>query len=110
MNLENNIILHSAVEQFGEVPQLVMTMEETSELTQALSKYLRGNDNQDNIAEEMADVYIMLRQLEIIFKNENLVESYIEKKIKRLSERLNNHKTKTESPEKWEQLKLEGFD
>lgn len=110
MNLESNMTLHSAVKQFGEVSQLVMTMEETSELTQALSKYLRGYNNQDNIAEEMADVYIMLRQLEIIFKNENLVESYIEKKIKRLSERLDNHKSKTESSERWEQLKLEGFD
>ena len=110
MNLQCNMILHSAVQEFGEVPQLVMTMEESAELTQALSKYLRGGNNQDNIAEEMADVYIMLRQLEIIFNNESLVEDYIDKKIKRLSNRIQNHKENKDTPETWEQLTLEGFD
>lgn len=98
MNLESNMILRSAIETFGETPQIIMAMEESSELTQALSKHLRGQDNDDNIAEEIADVYIMLRQLEIIFKNESLVDDYMEKKIKRLSERLNNYKPKEDSP------------
>lgn len=80
-------MLRTAVKKFGEVPQLVMTMEETAELTQALSKYLRGNDNKDNIAEEIADVSIMLQQLQIIFGNKSLVNKYIEQKINRLSEK-----------------------
>lgn len=100
MNLESNMILHSAIEKFGEAPQIIMAMEESSELTQALSKHLRGQNNDDNVAEEIADVYIMLRQLEIIFKNESLVDNYIEKKIQRLSEKLNKYKPKEDSPRK----------
>ena len=61
-----------------------MTIEETSELTQALTKCLRGHNNQDNIAEEIADVYIVLKSLEIIFNNENEVDNYIKEKISRL--------------------------
>lgn len=98
MNLECNMILHSAVQEFDEVTQLAMAIEEGAELTQALSKRLRGEDNRDNIAKEMADVYIMLRKLEIIFNNGSLVDDYINKKISRLSERIQNHKDNTNSP------------
>ena len=83
-------VLKDAVEKFGELPQIIMAMEEMSELTQALSKYIRGKDNQDNIAEEIADVYIMLSQLMLMFNNGYEVDEYIGKKIKRLKEMLEN--------------------
>ena len=66
-------ILESAIK--GEEAQIVVAIEEMSELTKALSKYLRyyvaeqGDHGQivADIREEMADVGIMLNQMELIF-------------------------------------------
>lgn len=70
----------AAVQKFGERAQILVTIEEMSELTKALLKYIRHEDfNQgdyddivESIAEERADVSIMLNQLTVIFgKNED---------------------------------------
>lgn len=55
-----------AVRAYGKQSQLVMAMEEMSELTKELSKNLRGADNFKALAEEIADVEIMLEQLKVI--------------------------------------------
>lgn len=55
-----------AVRAYGKQSQLVMAMEEMSELTKELSKNLRGADNSKALAEEIADVEIMLEQLKVI--------------------------------------------
>lgn len=69
----------AAVQKFGERAQILVAIEEMSELTKALLKYIRHEDfNQgdyddivESIAEERADVSIMLNQLAVIFgKNE----------------------------------------
>lgn len=69
-------ILKSAIKTWGEEAQIVVAIEEMSELTKALSKYLRyyvaeqqGDHGQivADIREEMADVGIMLNQMELIF-------------------------------------------
>ena len=68
-------ILESAIKTWGEETQIVVAIEEMSELTKALSKYLRyyvaeqGDHGQivADIREEMADVGIMLNQLCLIF-------------------------------------------
>ena len=57
-----------AVRAYGKQSQLVMAMEEMSELTKELSKNLRGADNAKALAEEIADVEIMLEQLKVIFR------------------------------------------
>ena len=46
------------------------------------------SDDPENIAEEMADVRIMLDQLEIMLGNHGKVRRYEVKKLQRLSERL----------------------
>lgn len=70
----------AAVQKFGERAQILVAIEEMSELTKALLKYIRHEDfNQgdyddivEGIAEERADVSIMLNQLAVIFgKNED---------------------------------------
>lgn len=70
----------AAVQKFGERAQILVAIEEMSELTKALLKYIRHEDfNQgdydaivESIAEERADVSIMLNQLIVIFgKNED---------------------------------------
>ncbi len=63
-----------------------MAMEEMSELIQALSKSIRGKENVDNIAEEIADVEIMLMQLKFIFKCGTAVNNWKTAKVGRLNE------------------------
>lgn len=85
-------ILVDAIETFGSDMQLTVAIEEMSELTKEICKAKRGTKNQDNIAEEMADVYIMLKQLEMIFCNTLKVDRAIEKKLKRLKLKLSRAK------------------
>lgn len=68
-------LYEQAVEQFGESAQILMAVEEMSELQKALLKYLRFKDHEQGdeaeilaaISEERADVEIMLNQLHVIF-------------------------------------------
>lgn len=68
-------ILEGAIKTWGETAQIVVAIEELSELTKALSKWLRyyhtDNGYYDqilaDIREEMADAGIMLNQLCLIF-------------------------------------------
>lgn len=59
--------LERAIKTYGVDMQLTVAIEELSELIKEICKLKRGADNRDNIIEEMADCYIMLKQLEIIF-------------------------------------------
>ena len=77
-----------AIEFYGEDVQLTVAIEELSELIKELCKYKRDISRIDNIAEEMADVKVMLNQLEIIFKNKNKVAGFYNEKLRRLSDRI----------------------
>lgn len=59
--------LEKAIETYGKDMQLNVAVEEFSELIKEICKNKRGRDNRENIIEEMADCYIMLQQLEIIY-------------------------------------------
>ena len=63
--IEQDILL-AAIQTFGEQAQERQTIEELSELVQAICHKHRGRTH--NIAEEIADVEIMLAQLKIINK------------------------------------------
>ena len=62
-------ILEGAIRNFGVNNQIIVAIEEMTELTQALTKWLRnpGIGRETDIREEMADVWIMLNQLALIF-------------------------------------------
>ena len=60
-------ICQLAVNVYGKTSQCTVCMEEMAELTKELSKNLRGQDNAAHIAEEIADVEIMLEQLKLMF-------------------------------------------
>ena len=63
-------ILEAAIDTWGSEMQIIVAIEEMSELTKALTKYIRADDAATisvNIREEMADVGIMLNQLSLIF-------------------------------------------
>lgn len=84
-------IYKRAIETYGKDAQLKMAIEEMAELTQAICKSFRCNDNIENIIEEIADVEIMLAQIKLIFEiNENVMCIKQVEKIRRLEERLNN--------------------
>ena len=68
MNRKERIKLYRRIhKKFGTDIQLVIAIEEMSELTKELTKTIRGYDRQENIIEEIADVRIMIEQLELIF-------------------------------------------
>lgn len=86
--MEKYEILEKTIATYGKKMQLVVAMEEMSELIKELSKNIRGKDNVDAISEEMADVLIVVEQLMMIFENYSEVENWIDKKIARQKERL----------------------
>lgn len=66
----NEKILHKAIEIYGEEPQIRQCMEECAELISAIVDYAESDEmNIDCIIEEMADVIIMCKQVEIISKD-----------------------------------------
>jgi hypothetical protein len=91
---ESDIIIERAVTHFGKNPQVLQAIEEMAELTKALLKNVnRGKDNLDDIADEMADVWIMMLQLEKIYFPNNsgpgILGPIIAKKLIRVDERMN---------------------
>jgi len=113
---ENNrdIVLDSAIQVYGILNQLDMAIEECAELIQAINKIKRSftideiknikNGNHifkstedaivyNNVCSEIADVKIMLYQLEKIFDKNNIDISE-ERKLIRLEERLLKYKPK----------------
>lgn len=88
---ENEILL-SALTKFGDHAQTVLVFEEMSELAKELCKNMRGKDNRDAIAEEIADVRIMLDQMEILHDCAASVSRWRESKLHRLSLRLEDEK------------------
>lgn len=90
MTEEHGKVLQQAIETYGKANQVDKTIEEMSELTKALLKERHSNGSVDDIIEEIADVYIMLVQLTMIYKVNPALGDYVEFKIKRLEQRLRN--------------------
>lgn len=83
----------AALSRYGAQAQIVMVFEEMAELQNALCKFLRGRVDGDtiaNIAEELADVGIMLDQMAIEFEVEDAVAEQRAHKVRRLRERIKN--------------------
>jgi len=84
----NKEIYKKAITKYGLIAQIDMVFEEMSELQKELCKFKRGKSNISNIAEEMADVKIMLEQMELAFNIKDKVEFEKDLKIKRLEKRI----------------------
>ena len=88
MNIQEiNKILTDAIEIYGEDSQIWMTIEEMSELGNALAKYRRGRVTCEDVCEEIADVAIMMIQLSKIFGPDD-ISDYLKNKLDRLDKRL----------------------
>lgn len=82
-------VMIDALKYYGNDPQVDVAIEEMSELIKELLKNRRGKENRSMIADEMADVYIMLEQLKFSFGiNETELKVNAEFKIQRLKNRI----------------------
>ena len=81
-------VIIEAIETYGKDSQCKVAIEEMSELTKEICKNFRGRPNIDSIAEEIADVSIMLMQLELIFDCTDKVIEWRDYKLRQLKERL----------------------
>ena len=81
-------ILQRAIAKWGEDAQTKMVLEEMSELQKEICKRWRGKDNTREIAEEIADVEIMLDQLKLMHGIQYEVSKFRVQKLKRLEQRL----------------------
>lgn len=82
-------IFRRAINYYKANNQMRQLLEEMSELQKEVCKYLRGRDTVEQIAEEIADVQIMLDQMILIFSCGGKVQAARSFKVHRLAERLN---------------------
>lgn len=87
-------IYAEALDTFGAPNQLIVALEEMSELQKEICKALRGEANLPAQAEELADVTIMAEQLRQIFNVNPWVCSQMDYKIRRLQQRIESAKTR----------------
>lgn len=80
--------LKKAIDKYSPVLQSVVAMEEMGELIQEISKDLHGKGDVDHMAEEIADVQIMLDQLSIIHDCSLKVAEYKAANVARLRDNL----------------------
>lgn len=86
MNEQN--IYRGALDAFGADLQTLVAIEEMAELQKELCKNRRGRENRAAIAEEIADVQIMLEQMMMLYDCANAVDEFRTEKLLRLEERL----------------------
>ena len=84
----DDVVCALAVAVYGREHQIHKAQEELSELNRALSRDRQGEREKKHIAEEIADVRIMCRQLEIIYGIEDAVDDRIQYKLRRLMRRI----------------------
>lgn len=91
-----NPVLKRALQTWGGQAQMLMVVEEMSELTREILKNVnRGKDNVAAIVEETADVEIMLEQLKENYGIAERVTVYKAEKLKQIERRLNELDKKT---------------
>ena len=82
------------IDHYGKEAQMCLAMEECAELIQAINKLKRGKENAlSGMTEEIADVLIMIEQLEVMFQIphsaiQRFVDCKHERQMKRIKEEL----------------------
>lgn len=85
---DDNAVFRLALFTYGPRLRTLVAIEEMSELQKELVKHERGADNVPHIAEEIADVQIMLDQMTLLFDCAGAVQSLHSAKVARLAKRL----------------------
>ena len=92
LNIDRIAVLESAISVFGLRSQKDIAIEEMSELTKAICKERRARTKSEraearaNIIEEIADVYITLSQLIMIYDKDGECQSAVDYKVDRLEQ------------------------
>ena len=84
----NSEVLQRAIDTYGREHQILKTVEELAELQKAILDLVLRRDGVRPIVGEIADVLIMLKQLEMIFHIEDGINREIEYKTQRLRRRM----------------------
>ena len=81
--------LQQIIDHYGHRSQKEMLFEEFAELQKEVCKELRNKGDKQHIAEELADVYVMLQQLQLMYGiSDEKVELGVQKKIERTLDRI----------------------
>jgi NTP pyrophosphatase (non-canonical NTP hydrolase) len=90
--MENEFdIMKAAIRKNGKPMQTVVAIEELSELQKELTKFIRGKGNRENLIEEVADVLVMITQIQLMYHiPDDDVEKVMHFKLNRLKERIEN--------------------
>ncbi len=81
--------LERAISTFGADAQITKLCEECAELVTAVVHRRDHRDTNDHVAEEMADVTLMMVQMRIIFGiDEREIDKWLAYKLERLRERI----------------------
>lgn len=87
-------IMKKAIKKYGVEKQLLICIEELSELIQAITKmerYPNDETRKNDLTEELTDVLICLDYLALIYEiDESKIDEIWSKKLKRLKERMKN--------------------
>lgn len=90
MTHEQKLQCKKIFEHYGEDSQLIKIKEELTELYEAVEEYQANNseENRTHLAEEMADVRIMLRQLRGVVGEQvdEFVQFKLDRQLKRIAE------------------------
>ena len=87
--VDYTLLYKKALLVFGSNHQQVVALEELSELQKEITKLMRGQGGYMNLAEEIADVEIVIEQLKILYGVKPNVEQYKIFKNQRLLELIN---------------------
>lgn len=82
-------IFDRALEKFGIEKQIIKLCEECAEMETAIMHFREGRDTSDHVAEEIADVTIVLEQIMRAFSiTEKQLSEWLDFKLNRLEGRL----------------------
>ena len=85
--MNRNELYKRVLDKFGDL-QMVVAVEELSELQKEVCKAMRGKFNKEHLAEEVADVKIMIDQIMLHYAiQESEVKQVRDEKLKRTEER-----------------------
>ena len=86
LNNEVCVDLWQIIAHYGYQHQKEKAIEELGELSRALARDLQYEGDRKNVAEEMADVYVVLAQLQLIYGNRDMIAGFVREKLGRTLE------------------------
>lgn len=92
--MDTNQLLIDTINKFGEQSQIIKAIEELGELQVELARFLNDKGDVLKVTEEMADAYIMINQLLILFPKEHF-DFFLNAKLNRLLDLVHNNKVDT---------------